>query len=75
MHNINEKIVDKDNHAWDDCKYFFMMFFWGPEAAPKNDRLEYLRNADPLSWRIRKEEEAKYPVDGESVQSTLGDFE
>ena len=72
--NVQEKIIDKDNHAWDDCKYFFMMFFFRPEKE-KEDRWEKLRAADPLSWKIRKEEEEKYPSEGGTKDSSLGDFE
>ena len=45
-----EKIVDKDNHAWDDAKMFFNMFLWGPTAAPE-DALAKLEKIDPMSAR------------------------
>jgi len=48
--NLREKIVDKDNHAWDDAKMFFNMFLWGPTSAPQ-DALSKLEKIDPMSAR------------------------
>ena len=51
--NQREKIIDKDNHAWDDAKMFLNMFFFGPMRAPE-DALAKLAKVDPLSaqeWR------------------------
>lgn len=70
--NQREKIIDKDNHAWDDAKMFFNMFFFGPTRAPI-DALDKLAKIDPISaeeWR-----NARRRLDYAEQKTAIGDFE
>lgn len=50
--NLQEEIVDKDNHSYDSLKYFLMMFFFAPDAPKQEDRkLEALKSVDYASYR------------------------
>ena len=71
--NLQESIVDKDNHAFDDLKMFFTMFFMAPSEA-KDDSLEKLKKEDPASYT---ETIAVRKMFGEesSTKGTMGDFE
>ena len=48
-HNQREKIVDRDNHGFDSCKYFFTMFFFGPQR-PENEKNAALKKSDPTAY-------------------------
>jgi type III secretory pathway component EscR len=71
--NLQESIVDKDNHAFDDLKMLLTMFFMSPDR-PEADSMERLKKEDPTSYnewmsvkRMHDEEQAG--------KGTLGDFE
>jgi len=71
--NLQESIVDKDNHAWDDLKMFVTMFFMAP-AKPEEEKYARLKVEDPVSYRewmnVAKMHDEEY-----STRGTLGDFE
>ncbi len=70
--NLQESIVDKDNHAWDDLKMFFTMFFMAP-VRPEEDKMAALRSLDPASYAEWKSLAERM---GETVgKSTVGEFE
>ena len=47
--NLQESIVDKDNHAFDDLKMFMTKFFMTPgKEEPK--KYEALKQLDPASY-------------------------
>ena len=48
--NVQEAIVDKDNHFFDGLKMFLNMFFMAPESA-RDDALKDLKKLDPLSYQ------------------------
>jgi hypothetical protein len=48
--NLQESIVDKDNHAFDDLKMFMTMFFMSPKE-PEEEKLAALRTLDPVSYQ------------------------
>jgi hypothetical protein len=52
-HNSREKIVDRDNHAFDSSKYFFTRFFFGPER-PVADPYAKLKETDPRAYEYWK---------------------
>jgi hypothetical protein len=70
--NLQEKIVDKDNHGVDGCKYFFNRFFSTPDKPDTPKSYEYLKKIDYTSYK-----EAEYrdkmalPKDG---SSGMGDW-
>ena len=71
--NLQESIVDKDNHAFDDFKMFMTMFFMAPTRSIE-DPLDKLRKQDYssyLEWKSVRE------MHGEerSNKSAMGDFE
>jgi hypothetical protein len=71
--NLQESIVDKDNHAFDDLKMFMTMFFMAPDK-PQQDAMEKLRREDPASyeeWQSVK----KMHGEEQSSHGTLGEFE
>jgi len=47
--NLQESIVDKDNHAFDDLKMFMTMFFMTPKE-PESEKMSALRTLDPVSY-------------------------
>jgi len=48
-HNLREQIVDRDNHGFDACKYFFTMFFQGA-PKPEEEKYSALKKSDPLAY-------------------------
>lgn len=48
--NLREQIVDRDNHGFDSCKYFFMQFFGTPRRA-EEDEMRELAKSDPLAYK------------------------
>ena len=48
--NLREEVVSKDNHAWDDFKYFLLQFMMGPQK-PKPEKYEDLKVVDFRSYR------------------------
>jgi hypothetical protein len=71
--NLQESIVDKDNHAFDDLKMFLTMFFMAP-TRPEADKLEALKKSDFASYQEWKAVARMHGEDDLS-KSTLGDFE
>lgn len=58
--NKQEGIVDKDNHSYDDLKYFLMMFFFAPNAPKPIDlKMEALKYHDPASYHEWKSVEKR----------------
>lgn len=47
--NLREQIVDRDNHAFDSCKYFFTRFFSSPLEKQQEPYLN-LKASDPRSY-------------------------
>ncbi len=49
--NETEKIVDKDNHAWDDSKYFFLSHpvGYGQQTFIKRDTIEYINKITQMA--------------------------
>ena len=71
--NLQESIVDKDNHAFDDLKMFMTMFFMAP-TAPLEQPYKDLEKTDPASyreWMAVKRMHDEIP----SRNSVMGDFE
>jgi hypothetical protein len=71
--NLQESIVDKDNHAFDDLKMFLTMFFMSPEE-PKKEKYEQLKRTDYASYREWKAVE-KMHNERQRSKSILGEFE
>jgi hypothetical protein len=70
--NLQESIVDKDNHAFDDLKMFMTMFFMAPKEE-KKEEMEKLKREDYASYCEWK---AVAKMHGEEQAiSTMGDFE
>lgn len=49
--NLQEGIVDKDNHAFDDLKMFMTMFFMAPAKPKEEAELEKLKSINYASYR------------------------
>lgn len=71
--NLQESIVDKDNHSYDDLRYFLTMFFMAP-AAPKEEKLAKLKAEDPVSYQEWRSVERLHGRE-RSLRGTMGDFE
>jgi len=70
--NLQESIVDKDNHAFDDLKMFMTMFFMTPKE-PEKEAMAALRVSDPTSYNEWK---AVGRMHGEEQkENALGEFE
>jgi hypothetical protein len=71
--NLQESIVDKDNHAWDDLKMLMTMFFMAP-GKPEDDKLEVLKRLDPASYEEWKSV-ARLHGEETGAAGSMGDFE
>lgn len=79
--NLQESIVDKDNHAWDDLKMFLAMFFMAP-GVQEEEKYEKLKREDPASYqewmavaRMHGEEQGKQTTLGDEWESENGETE
>jgi hypothetical protein len=75
--NVQEEIVDRDNHAFDDLKMFLTMFFMGPSIAKDSEddaRLRALREADRASYDEWKRVQKMHGESKQSSGATMGDF-
>jgi hypothetical protein len=71
--NLQESIVDKDNHAFDDLKMFMTMFFMAPtQEAP--DKYEKLKHEDPVSYAMWKSVAQMHDEEA-TTKGTMGGFE
>jgi hypothetical protein len=70
--NLQEELVDRDNHAIDDCAMFMMMFFSSPQAL-ESPKYQHLKETDRASYDEWKSV-AKMHGAGQSKQG-MGDFE
>jgi len=71
--NIQEEIVDRDNHAFDDLKMFLTLFFTAPEQM-KEPKFVKLKQIDPVSyeeWKRVDDMHRMGPKDGRG----MGEFE
>ena len=48
--NLREQIVDRDNHAFDSAKYFFMRFFFTPERE-REEQYANLKHTDHAAYQ------------------------
>jgi hypothetical protein len=69
--NVQESIIDKNNHAWDAFKMFMNQFFMSPKS-PKQDALDKLKKMDPASWQEWMHVRKMYDNNSKSI---MGDFD
>lgn len=70
--NLQEEIVDKDNHSFDDLKMFLNMFFEGPTKMAQ-EKYQELQKKDPAAYA---EWMSVARLHGEigSAKSSMGEF-
>lgn len=71
--NVKESIVDKDNHFYDDMKYFMLQFFMTPGRPVEDESMNQLKMVDPASyaeWMRVKQRMGEMA----SNQGTMGEF-
>jgi hypothetical protein len=69
--NLQESIVDKDNHAFDNFKMFMTMFFMTP-AQEKPKKYEELKTLDPASYAEWMAVDKMYSA---YTKNPIGEFE
>ena len=65
--NLREEVVSKDNHAWDDMKYFLLQFMIGPQKPPR-EKYQDLKELDFRSYREWKAVDALHEARQASFQ-------
>ena len=70
---VQEKIVQKDNHAIDAACYFYLMFFEKPENERRRERkYEKLKQQDLISYREWRASERIFGEEPESEKTGIG---